>query len=89
MSADEAPRPDVSHPGVLAWHHGDDPAVFEEARKHGSGWLPECIRKGGFAPATIADVGAGIGTPPLLVAFPEAYHVLIEPLEECSPRRPG
>jgi FkbM family methyltransferase len=46
------------------------------------GWKPERIRKPGLAPATVIDVGAGAGTPTLYQAFPDAYHVLIEPLKE-------
>jgi FkbM family methyltransferase len=48
-------------------------------------WRPENLQKPGFAPATVIDVGAGEGTLPLLRAFPEAYHVLIEPLAEYEP----
>src|SRR6267378_3903530 len=64
----------------MVWRHGRrlGPVMRQE-----SGWVPECLRKEGFAPATVIDVGAGKGTQPLFVAFPEAYHVLIEPLEEC------
>jgi FkbM family methyltransferase len=87
MSVGESGRgsapPDVSEPGVLIWRHSGDLAAREEARERESGWLPECLRKEGFGPATVVDVGAGMGTPPLYRAFPEAYHVLIEPLEEC------
>lgn len=46
------------------------------------GWKPERIRKPGLAPATVIDVGAGAGTPTLYQAFPESYHVLVEPLKE-------
>ena len=48
-------------------------------------WRPENLRKPGFAPATVIDIGAGEGTLPLLEAFPEAHHVLIEPLTEYEP----
>lgn len=48
-------------------------------------WRPENLQKPGFAPATVIDVGAGEGTPPLMQAFPEAHHVLIEPLAEYEP----
>ena len=47
-----------------------------------SGWHPANLRKPGFDPRTIVDVGAGFGTLPLYEAFPESYHVLIEPLKE-------
>ncbi len=45
-------------------------------------WEPGRIRKPGLEPATVIDVGAGAGTPTLYQAFPDAYHVLIEPLHE-------
>jgi FkbM family methyltransferase len=48
----------------------------------GSGWRPSDLRKRGFAPATLIDVGAAKGTPPIYRAFPDAYRVLIEPLRE-------
>jgi FkbM family methyltransferase len=54
-----------------------DPA---EARA-GAGWSPETLRAG-FSPATVIDVGVAGGTPGLYEAFPDAHHVLIEPLEE-------
>jgi len=41
--------------------------------------------KNGLNPETIIDVGAADGTPPLYEVFPEANHILIEPLEEFSP----
>jgi FkbM family methyltransferase len=45
-------------------------------------WRPENLRKPDFEPATVIDVGAGEGTLPLYQAFPDAHHVLIEPLTE-------
>ena len=45
-------------------------------------WRPESLRARGFAPATVIDVGAARGTSLLYRAFPDAYHVLIEPLRE-------
>lgn len=33
-------------------------------------------------PRTVVDVGVGRGTPQLYAAFPEAFQVLVEPLEE-------
>jgi FkbM family methyltransferase len=48
----------------------------------GEGWRPENVRKRGFAPETVIDVGAGRGTPILYRAFPDAYHVMLEPLAE-------
>jgi FkbM family methyltransferase len=50
------------------------------------GWSPENLRKAGFSPQTIVDVGVGVdGTPQLYEAFPEALLVLIEPLREHEP----
>jgi FkbM family methyltransferase len=34
----------------------------------------------------VVDVGVGKGTPQLYEAFPNAYHVLVEPLSEHEPR---
>jgi FkbM family methyltransferase len=48
----------------------------------GNGWLPENLRREDLAPATIIDVGVAGGTVTLYQAFPDARHVLIEPLEE-------
>lgn len=45
-------------------------------------WHPEYIRRLGFRPMTVVDVGVGGGTPDLYQAFPKAYLVLVEPLEE-------
>jgi FkbM family methyltransferase len=36
----------------------------------------------GFRPATVIDVGVAYGTPELYEAFPDARHLLIEPLAE-------
>ncbi len=36
----------------------------------------------GFQPKTVLDVGVATGTFPLYQAFPQAYHFLVEPLEE-------
>ncbi|ACB85681.1 FkbM family methyltransferase [Natranaerobius thermophilus] len=38
-----------------------------------------------FNPNTMIDVGAAYGTPKLYAIFKDAYHVLIEPLEEFEP----
>lgn len=40
------------------------------------------LRGRGFRPATVIDVGAQTGTPPLYEVFPDAHHVLIEPVVE-------
>jgi FkbM family methyltransferase len=42
------------------------------------------LRSKGFEPATVVDIGVGTGTPALYAAFPNAYHVLLEPLEEFT-----
>lgn len=42
-------------------------------------------RQNGLQPKTIIDVGAASGTPALYEVFPEARHILIEPLEEYIP----
>lgn len=36
----------------------------------------------GFAPATVIDVGVASGTPALYTSFPQARHLLVEPLKE-------
>lgn len=36
----------------------------------------------GVIPATVIDVGVGHGTPGLYEAFPDSFHLLVEPLEE-------
>lgn len=38
-----------------------------------------------FSPATVFDVGVAQGTPALYTRFPDAIHILIEPLEEFEP----
>lgn len=40
------------------------------------------VRKLGFNPATVIDVGVAYGTFALYDTFPEANHLLVEPLEE-------
>ena len=52
-----------------------------------SGWEPATLRQLGFSPRTVVDVGAGDGdgTPELYAAFPDAFHVLVEPLKENEP----
>ena len=49
-------------------------------------WTPDLVQRHGAHPATVVDVGAGAGTPALYSAFPDAYHVLIEPLREFDAR---
>jgi FkbM family methyltransferase len=59
-------------------------AGIEIRRKQADGWHPENVRKS-WNPHTIVDVGTAGGTPELYRAFPNAYYVLIEPLEEFHP----
>src|SRR5690348_8921550 len=46
----------------------------------------EHLQQLGFSPATVIDVGAGVGTPALFEVFPEARHLWVEPLEENRAR---
>jgi FkbM family methyltransferase len=59
-------------------------AGIEIRRKRVEGWHPANVRKS-WNPRTIVDVGTATGTPELYRAFPDAYYVMIEPLEECHP----
>ena len=43
------------------------------------------VKKTGFSPAVVIDVGVADGTAPLYEMFPEAKFILIEPLEEYRP----
>lgn len=59
-------------------------------------WNAEYLRRWGCRPRTLIDVGVGYGTPALYQAFPDAYLVAVEPLEEFAPaiaatlaKRPG
>ncbi len=45
------------------------------------GCLEQAVSNG-LNPATVFDIGAATGTPDLYEVFPDARHVLIEPLEE-------
>jgi FkbM family methyltransferase len=58
---------------------------LELARVGRSGWTPAHLRRYGFAPRTLVDVGVGSGTPALYAAFPDAELVLVEPLAEFEP----
>lgn len=40
------------------------------------------IKRLGFYPKTIIDVGAQVGTAPLYKVFPDAHHLMIEPIIE-------
>ena len=44
------------------------------------------VKAMGFNPGTVIDVGVHYGTSELQDGFPDAYHVLIEPLQELEPR---
>lgn len=44
----------------------------------------ENMAAAGYSPATVIDVGAAHGTPELYETFPQAHHLLVEPLEEFS-----
>jgi FkbM family methyltransferase len=63
----------------------DFAAGWEKNQESRQGWLPENLRKPGFDPATVIDVGVASGTPGLYRAFPNAHVVLIEPLREYLP----
>jgi len=43
------------------------------------------VAKLGFKPATVIDVGVAYGTFDLYQTFPEAHHLLVEPLQEYEP----
>jgi FkbM family methyltransferase len=43
------------------------------------------LKRTGFNPVLVIDVGAQIGTPELYQAFPDAQHIFIEPVIECIP----
>jgi FkbM family methyltransferase len=38
----------------------------------------------GFRPATVIDVGVASGTPALYETFPDAFHLMIEPVDEFA-----
>ena len=42
------------------------------------------LRKLGFKPKTVIDVGVAKGTPELYSSFPDSFILLIEPLKECE-----
>jgi FkbM family methyltransferase len=43
------------------------------------------LKKNGFSPTLVVDVGAQVGTPELYQAFPDSHHIFIEPVAECIP----
>jgi FkbM family methyltransferase len=44
------------------------------------------VKTAGWTPGTVIDVGACYGTPELLHGFPDAYHILFEPVAELEAR---
>jgi FkbM family methyltransferase len=67
-----------------------DRAGIEVRRRGGVRRTPAEVlahtRRLGFSPKVVFDVGVGWGTPELYEAFPEARHVLVEPLKEYELR---
>lgn len=63
------------------------PEQAEGSRPHlrTENWRPAVLKRAGFNPRTVVDVGVADGTPQLYEAFPDAYHVLIEPLKKHEP----
>jgi FkbM family methyltransferase len=43
------------------------------------------VKRLGFEPATVIDVGVAYGTPELYQAFPDARYLMVDPLEEYAP----
>lgn len=43
------------------------------------------LKKSGFDPTVVFDVGAQVGTPELYNAYPDSHHIFIEPVVECLP----
>lgn len=43
------------------------------------------LRRTGFAPRTVFDIGVARGTPELYGVFPDAHYVLIDPTRESAP----
>ena len=56
--------------------------VIDPVKPVAPGGWEASLHRTGPPPPTIIDVGAAMGTGPLLRAFPDAYHVLIEPQAE-------
>jgi FkbM family methyltransferase len=65
----------------VAWT-SRDLALWLLAKFGIGGWTLSEEKNARFGPRMIVDVGAGRGTPQLYEAFPEAYHLLVEPLTE-------
>ncbi|HEY9610730.1 FkbM family methyltransferase [Allocoleopsis sp.] len=64
--------------------HRKRQAIAQTPRASMYGCLSQACQNG-LQPKTIIDVGAASGTPALYEVFPEARHILIEPLEEYIP----
>lgn len=64
--------------------HRTKPAIAKTSRTSMQGCLQQA-RQNGLQPRTIFDVGAARGTPALYEVFPQARHILIEPLAEYIP----
>src|SRR5437868_5255455 len=43
------------------------------------------VKRLGFEPRTVVDVGVAYGTPPLYTTYPDAYFFLFEPVAEFEP----
>ena len=56
--------------------------IGQRWEQNGPYWEPAYLRRLGFHPRTIIDVGVGHGTPELYAAFPDAQLILVEPLSE-------
>jgi FkbM family methyltransferase len=76
-----APANEPAREGMLVWRYGVELRADPQLQRD-SGWSRANLRKHGLRPATLIDVGVGHGTPELYAAFPEAHHVLLEPLQE-------
>jgi FkbM family methyltransferase len=59
-------------------------SYFIRNRQSKSGGLLN-LKNTGFNPRIVYDVGAQVGTIELYNTFPDAHHVLIEPVIECIP----
>lgn len=69
-------------PSVLADHNLDALERLERQTLYGA---LQRARRLGLSPRSVIDVGAAYGTPELYDVFPDARHLLVEPLEEYRP----
>jgi FkbM family methyltransferase len=53
--------------------------------RRGSDEVLDHVKRLGFEPVTVIDVGVAYGTPELYEAFPGARFLLVDPLEEYAP----